>query len=453
MTDTHLAQGLKVRHLTMMGLGSAIGAGLFVGSGNSIAAAGPGVLVSYALAGVVVVIVMSLLGELASARPSSGAFSTYAEQAIGPWAGYAVGWSYWFMLIMVLGVEILAATSIMATWVAIPQWIIAGVLVAIFAAVNLVGVRQFGELEFWFAAIKVAAIIAFLVVGVLLVTGVLQGTTNAGFDQILSAEGGFFPTGAAGVAAGLLAVMFAFGGIEIITIAAAEAKDPQTSIRRATISIMWRILFFYIGSVLVMLMVLPWNDPALPQGSFVAVLNTANIPYAAGLMEVVIVVALLSAFNAQIYATSRMAYSLAGRGEGPKRLLSLSSRGVPWVAVMVSIFFSVVAVTAHAIDGQGRVMGSLLDAVGAFLLIIWVMIAISQIRLRPHLEAEGSLRLRTWAHPWLGILAIVAISAFCVVMLFDPTGRQNLLFAVVMFALICLTYGLRLRLRGRRSLQ
>lgn len=308
MSDQSLRHGLKVRHLTMMGLGSAIGAGLFVGSGNAIQSAGPAVLVSYIVAGVVVVIIMSLLGELASARPSSGAFSTYAEQGIGRWAGYAVGWAYWFMLIMVLGVEILAATTIMAGWINIPQWLIAGVLIALFAAVNLVGVRQFGELEFWFAAIKVAAIIGFLVVGVLIVTGVISAGPNVGVGQLVAGDGGFAPRGAAGVAAGLLAVMFAFGGIEIITIAAAEATNPQSAIRRATISIMWRILFFYIGSVVVMLAVVPWNDPQFEQGGFVAVLNRANIPYASGLMEAVIVVALLSAFNAQLYATSRMAF-------------------------------------------------------------------------------------------------------------------------------------------------
>lgn len=227
-----------------------------------------------------------------------------------------MGWAYWFMLIMVLGVEILAATTIMAGWINIPQWLIAGVLIALFAAVNLVGVRQFGELEFWFAAIKVAAIIGFLVVGVLIVTGVISAGPNVGVGQLVAGDGGFAPRGAAGVAAGLLAVMFAFGGIEIITIAAAEATNPQSAIRRATISIMWRILFFYIGSVVVMLAVVPWNDPQFEQGGFVAVLNRANIPYASGLMEAVIVVALLSAFNAQLYATSRMAFSLAQRGRG-----------------------------------------------------------------------------------------------------------------------------------------
>lgn len=449
MSNTALSHGLKVRHLTMMGLGSAIGAGLFVGSGNSIAAAGPGVLISYAIAGLVVVVVMALLGELASARPSSGAFSTYAAQGVGRWAGFAIGWMYWFMLIMVLGVEILAATEIISGWTSLPQWILAVVLIFAFAALNLFGVKQFGELEFWFASIKVAAIIGFLVIGVLMVLGVIDAPSGAGLARLVEGDGGFFPRGAAGVAAGLLSVMFAFGGIEIITIAAAESTNPHESIRRATFSIMWRILFFYVGSVLIMLLVLPWNDPALKEGAFVAVLERANIPGAATVMEAVIVIALLSAFNAQIYATSRMAYSLSERGDGHSVLLKVSRTSVPYVAVLISVFFALVAVAANALDSQGRVMGALLDAVGATLLIVWVFIAISQIRLRKELEADGTLRLRTWAHPWLGIFALVSIAAFALLMLFDPVGRGTLLLACGVFALIIVVYFVRARFVSR----
>ncbi|MFD2841241.1 amino acid permease [Populibacterium corticicola] len=435
MSKSNLSAGLKVRHLTMMGLGSAVGAGLFVGAGQSIATAGPGVLVSYALAGLVVVSVMFMLGEMASAKPSSGAFSTYAEEGVGKWAGFAVGWIYWFMLIMVLGVEILAATSIMATWTPVPQPVIALVLIALFAAVNLIGVRQFGEMEFWFAAIKVAAIIAFLVIGALALIGVLNAPEGAGLSRLFNGEGGFFPTGASGVAAGLLAVMFAFGGIEIITIAAAEATNPQDSISRATFSIIGRILFFYLGSVFIILTVLSWNDPAIAdKGAFVAVLEAINVPGAAKVMEVIIVIALLSAFNAQIYGTSRMAYSLSERGEGNRVLLAVSKNGVPYVAVLVSVFFAVLAVILHMVEGE--MAGILLDAVGASLLIIWFFIAFSQIRLRPKYEEQGLLRLRTWAHPWLGIGTMMAIAAFGILMLFNETGRRNLLLALVIFIVI-----------------
>jgi aromatic amino acid permease len=265
--------------------------------------------------------------------------------------------------------------------------------------------------------------------------GVLNAPEGAGLSRLFNDEGGFFPTGASGVAAGLLAVMFAFGGIEIITIAAAEATNPQDSIRRATFSIIGRILFFYLGSVFIILTVLSWNDPAIAdKGAFVAVLEAINVPGAAKVMEVIIVIALLSAFNAQIYGTSRMAYSLSERGEGNRVLLAVSKNGVPYVAVLVSVFFAVLAVILHMVEGE--MAGILLDAVGASLLIIWFFIALSQIRLRPKYEEQGLLRLRTWAHPWLGIGTMMAIAAFGILMLFNETGRRNLLLALVIFIVI-----------------
>ncbi|WP_293786287.1 amino acid permease, partial [uncultured Aeromicrobium sp.] len=339
-----LGRGLRTRHLTMMGLGSAIGTGLFLGSGVGIAAAGPAVLVSYAVAGVIVVLVMRMLAEMASARPASGSFSVYAEEALGRWAGFLLGWLYWFMLIMVLGAEITGAAQIVNGWLPdVPQWLVALVFVSVFAVINLWGVRQFGEFEFWFAFIKVAAIIAFLVVGVLLVFGLLPGTDPVGTRNFLG-QGGFAPNGISGVAAGLLVVAFAFGGIEIVTIAAAEAENPKLAVARATRSIVWRILVFYLGSIAIMVLVMPWDSPDLLTGPFAAVLELAGLPIAAVLMEVVVVIALLSAFNAQVYGTSRMAYSLAHRGDGPRALTRVSQRNVPWVSVLVSIFFGFVAV-------------------------------------------------------------------------------------------------------------
>lgn len=433
----------------MMGLGSAIGAGLFVGTGTSIAAAGPGVLVSYAVAGLVVVAVMFLLGEMASAKPSSGSFSTYAEEGVGKWAGFAVGWTYWFMMIMVLGVEILAASAIMAGWFDFPQWAIALTLIVMFAAVNLFGVKLFGEMEFWFAALKVAAIIAFLLIGVAALFGFVNAPDGTGISRLFNGEGGFFPTGASGVAAGLLAVMFAFGGIEIITIAAAEAENAHESIRKATFSILGRVLFFYLGSTFVVLTVLEWNDPALAGGAFVAVLESLNFPAAAGVMEFVIVVALLSAFNAQIYGTSRMAFSLSERGEGSAKLLAVSKNGVPYVSVLISVVFAILAVVAHMFEPQMATI--LLDAVGASLLIIWGFIALSQVKLRKAYESQGLLRLKTWAHPWLGIVTIAALGAFGVLMMFDATARRNLLLACAIFAVITCVYFVRQRIGAPRA--
>jgi len=426
--DRALGHGLRVRHLTMMGLGSAIGAGLFLGSGVGIAVAGPAVLVSYAVAGLLVVLVMRMLAEMAAAVPASGSFSVYAEEALGRWAGFTLGWVYWFTLVMVLGVEITGVARIVTGWLpGVPQWGVALAAVAVFAVVNLVGVRQFGEFEFWFALVKVVAIVGFLVVGVLLVLGLLPGTDPVGTSNLLG-HGGFAPTGVGGVAAGLLVVVFAFGGIEIVTIASAEAQDPQRAVARATRSIVWRILAFYVGSVAVMVLVLPWDASQLVDGPFVAVLDLAGLPGAARVMEVVVVLALLSAFNANIYATSRMAYSLAGRGDGPAVLRKVSGRDVPWVAVLVSVVLGLVAVALNRLLPDA-LLGILLNAAGASLLVVWVLVAVSQLRLRPRLVAAagpGGLPLRMWGYPWLTWATLLALAGVVVLMLTDDAARAQL---------------------------
>ncbi|OXM20369.1 amino acid transporter [Rhodococcus erythropolis] len=419
----------------MMGLGSAIGAGLFLGTGVGIAKAGPAVLISYILAGAVVVFVMRMLGEMGAAIPASGSFSHYARLGIGEWAGFVMGWLYWFMLIMVLGAEITGASAIVNDWVpSIPQWVVALVFVVFFAVVNLAKVSNFGEFEFWFAAIKVTVIIAFLVIGVLLVFGILPDTDPVGTSNLFG-QGGFMPNGLSGIAAGLLVVAFAFGGIEIVTIAAAESENPERSIAVAVRSVVWRISVFYIGAISIMVLVLPWNDPELESGPFVAVLNKANIPGVAGFMELVVVVALLSAFNANIYGTSRMAFSLSRRGDGPAFMAKLSSTGVPTNAVLLSVFFGFVSVLLNWLLPDD-LLGILLNAVGAALLVIWIFIVVSHLRLRKQLEASGKLTVRMWLFPYLSYATLAMLGVFVVLMLFDADARAQLISTTVLFLVI-----------------
>jgi aromatic amino acid permease len=440
-----LAHGLRPRHLTMMGLGSAIGAGLFLGSGLGIAAAGPAVLLSYAIAGAIVVLVMRMLAEMASALPSSGSFSVYAEAALGRWAGFLLGWLYWFTIVMVLGVEVTGVAGIVhGWWPAVPQWAVAAGVVAVFGAINLVGVRQFGEAEFWFATIKVAAIVGFLVLGVLIVTGVVPVAGSALGDW--AAHGGFAPAGLPGIAAGLLTVVFAFGGIEIVTIAAAEARDPQSAVATATRTILWRILFFYVGSVAIMVALIPWTDAARLESPFVSVLEMAGFDGAARLMEVVVVLALLSAFNANVYATSRMLFSLGGRGDAPAVATRVSRREVPWVAVLVSVFFGVVAVLLNYLLPES-LLGVLLNAVGSALLVVWLLIVVSQLRLRPQLEAAAAergekLRLRAWGYPWLSWVTLVALVAVVGLMLSDAAARPQIAATAGLVVVILAVYAI-----------
>ncbi|WP_370375363.1 amino acid permease [Isoptericola sp. b515] len=438
----------------MMGLGSAIGAGLFLGSGEAIATAGPAVLISYAIAGAIVVAVMRMLAEMASALPASGSFSVYAEVALGRWAGFLLGWLYWFMLIMVLGVEVTGVAEIAtAWWPAVPQWVVAGVVVAVFGGINLIGVRQFGEAEFWFALVKVAAIVAFLAVGLLVVVGVIPVAGGVLGDW--AAHGGFAPAGVPGIAAGLLAVAFAFGGIEIVAIAAAEARDPRDAVARATRTILWRILVFYLGSVAIIVALVPWDDADALTSPFVAVLQLAGFDGAARLMEVVVVLALLSAFNAQVYGTSRMLFSLGERRDAPAVATRISRRDVPWVAVAVSVFFGVVAVVLNRLLPE-VLLSVLLNAVGSALFVVWLLIAVSQLRLRPRLEAEARrtgvpMRLRMWAFPWLTWLTLAALVALAVLMLSDDAARAQLVATAGLVAVILAAYGLLVWRRRRRG--
>ncbi|WP_075691581.1 amino acid permease [Corynebacterium sphenisci] len=450
-----LGHGLKVRHLTMMGLGSAIGAGLFLGTGVGIQAAGPGVLLSYVFAGTIVVLAMRMLGEMASARPASGAFSTYAEMAFGPWAGFVLGWLYWFMLVMVLGAEITGAGAIMGSWFGVPGWVPGLVCVVFFAIVNMARVRGFGEFEFWFAFIKVAVIIAFLVIGVALILGLLPGTEFVGTRHI--AESGFLPNGVSGVSAGLLAVAFAFGGIEIITIAAAESEDPRRSIAAAVRSVIFRILVFYLGCVLVIIMLLPYEEirgaDSAAESPFTRVLEQAHLPGVVGFMEAIIVLALLSAFNAQIFATSRLVYSMSRRGQAPTLFARVNREAVPYRAVVMSMIFAFASVGVQVVFSGSAVLVFLLNAVGGCLLIIWLFIALSQIKLRPELERAGELSVRMWGYPWLSWVAVGLILALTALMVADEVARDQVYAVVVVFAVLLLTAFLTRSWRhaGRRA--
>lgn len=431
---------LKTRHLTMMGLGSAIGAGLFLGTGVGIQAAGPAVILAYLVAGAITVCVMQMLAEMVASRPSSGTFSTYAEQAFGPWAGFAVGWLYWFMMIMIMAVEITGASAIIANWLGVSPWIPALAAILLFTAVNFAAVRNYGEFEFWFALIKVAVIVAFLVLGTLLWLGVLPGTDFVGLSNV--AEVGFMPNGWGGVATALLAVAFAFGGIEMVTIAAAESEQPETAVHSAIRSIIWRISIFYVGSVILIALLLPYEqiDGAedASESPFTAVLHLANIPGAVGIMEAVIVVALLSACNTQIYGSSRFLHNLAERGDAPSFFRATDARGVPLRGVVVSVIFGFVAVALQYWNPPG-LLPFLLNAVGGCLVVIWFVIAFSFIRLHPRLKRNGELtHVRMWAPSVLPWATVVLAAAIVALMATTPDGRFQILAVAVVVGVITL---------------
>jgi AAT family amino acid transporter len=429
-TTRGLHRGLTRRQISMMGLGGAIGAGLFVGSGQAIGMAGPAVLISYLVAGGIVVLVMAMLAEMVAAGPSSGAFSSYAQRAMGRSAGSAVGWLYWIQLVVVIAAEATGAAGIVAARMpGIPAWVWVLVFVVALTAVNLFGVRNYGRFEFWFAAIKVAAIIVFLVVGVCAIVGLFPGVPATGIGNLVD-NGGFAPNGIAGVAAALLVVMFAFGGTEVVAIAAAESDDPARNIRRIVREVLVRILIFYVGSIFVIVAVLPWNDPAVADGPFSAVLETLRVPGVSLVMDLIVVIALLSAMNANIYGASRMAYSLGERGLAPTAATRTTAKGVPAVAVLASVSFGFVTVGLNWAF-PGVVLPVLLNIVGSTVLIIWSATAVSQITLRRRADRSGEeMPMRMWGFPWLSWLCLALLAGVIALSMTDEAARAQLLLTI-----------------------
>ncbi|WP_083984494.1 amino acid permease [Corynebacterium epidermidicanis] len=433
----------------MMGLGSTIGAGLFLGTGVGIKAAGPAVLLAYLSAGVIAVLVMRMLGEMGSVVPASGSFSEYAEMGIGRWAGFVQGWIYWLATVAVLGAEITGASSFVGAWFGVKPWIPALIFVLFFATVNLLRVRAFGEFEFWFAFIKVAVLIGFLLLGVALIFGLLPGYEFVGTTTFLA--DGFLPNGWGGVATAILAVAFAFGGIEVVAIASAESEDPEHSLISAVKSTITRISLFYLGSVLVITFLLPYSSLGAAKSAadspFTRVLSMAGIPGVVGFMEAVIVLALLSAFNAQIYASSRMMFSLAQRGDAPSLFARSNAHGVPVSAIALSTFLSIVMVVLNFVD-TGWLLTFMLNAAGGSLLIVWAFVSVSQLRLRPRLERSYTLPIRMWAYPLLTWFTLIALAGLAVLMLSDPASRIQLASAGIMVVLLFGTAVISTRARG-----
>ncbi|MFF3246559.1 amino acid permease [Streptomyces sp. NPDC002870] len=427
--DGPLSHGLKQRHLSMIALGGVIGAGLFVGSGAGIAAAGPSIVIAYAISGLLVMLVMRMLGEMSAANPASGSFSVHAERAIGPWAGFTAGWAFWFLLCVAVGLEGIGAAKIMTGWLpGTPEWAWVALFMLVFCGTNLAAVKNFGEFEFWFAALKVGAIALFLGIGVLAILGILPGTDAPGTAN-LTGDGGFMPNGSEGLVVGLLASVFAYGGLETVTIAAAESEHPVQGVATAVRTAMWRIALFYIGSMAVIVTLVPWGDPkVVEKGPYVATLDHLGIPAAGQIMNVVVLVALLSAMNANVYGASRMACSLVARGQGPKALGKVFG-GVPRIAVLVSSVFGFACVLLSYWRPNDVFMW-LLNMIGAVILVVWIFIAVSQLVLRRKLEREAPEKLvvKMWLYPALTWVALAGMAAVFVLMAREADTRTQLFY-------------------------
>ena len=433
---TELQRGLKQRHLTMIAIGGVIGAGLFVGSGVVINQTGPAAFLSYAITGVLIILVMRMLGEMATANPSTGSFADYARRALGGWAGFSVAWLYWYFWVIVVGFEAVAGAKILTFWIDAPLWILSLVLMVLMTATNLVSVGSYGEFEYWFAGIKVFAIIAFLVLGTLYVLGLWP---NQSFDvSNLTSHGGFLPNGVSAIFSSIVVVVFSMVGAEIATVAAAESHDPEKAIAKATQSVIFRVATFFVGSMILLVIIVPWNDNDLGASPYVAAFETMGIPYADQIMNAVVLTAVLSCLNSGLYTASRMLFVLAARREAPMRLITVNKRGVPVWAILSSTVVGFLSVIAAYVSPD-TVFLFLLNSSGAVILFVYLLIAASQFVLRRRTPDED-LKVKMWFFPVLTIAAGVGIVAVLVQMGLKSDTRTQLLLSLASWAVVVVLY-------------
>ncbi|TFB54197.1 amino acid permease [Cryobacterium tagatosivorans] len=446
-----LAKSLKPRHLSMIAIAGVIGAGLFIGSGAAIREAGPGILLAYAAAGFIVILVMRMLGEMAAANPATGSFSTYADRALGRWAGFSIGWLYAWFWIIVLGIEATAGAAIVHRWIpGVDQWVWALVLMVLLTLTNVVSVKSFGEFEFWFASIKVAAIIVFLLLGVAAILGFMPGVDAPGLSN-LTGHGGFFPNGSGAVLGGVLVVVFSFFGAEIATIAAGESAHPVDAVKKAVRSTVWRILIFYIGSIAIVVTLLPWDSASVAKSPYVAVIELFGIPGAGTIMDVIVLTSVLSCLNSGLYTASRMLFTLSARGDAPRGWSKISRRGVPRSAVLASTIVGFVTVGLNYI-APDTVFLFLVNTSGAIALFVWLVIATSQLVLRRRMDKAEveKLSLRMWAFPYLTWFAIASIVALLVGMMVLEKTRESLLLSLLL-AVVVVGFGVWRYRRGNAA--
>jgi GABA permease len=431
-----LKKALNQRQLRMIAIGGVIGAGLFVGSGVVMADTGPGVFITYALSGVLIIMVMRMLAEMAVANPSTGSFADYSRDALGHWAGFSVGWLYWYFWVIVVGFEAIAGAKIVQYWIDVPLWVSALIFMVLMTATNLFSVRSYGEFEFWFAGIKVAAIVAFIAIGACFVFGLWPGK-SMDFSN-LTDHGGFMPMGAGVITVGIVTVIFSMVGAEIATIAAAESADPEKAVAKAANSVILRILLFYVGSVFLLVTILPWNDEELGASPFVAAFTEMGIPYADHIMNAVVLTAVLSCLNSGMYTASRMLFVLAARREAPPQLVRVTHRGVPANAILASSVVGFLCVIAAAFSPD-TIFAFLLNSSGAIILFVYLLISISQIVLRYRAD-DADLKVKMWLFPVLSLLTTVAMLAILVQMYLDDALRSQLLLSLLSWAVVLVLF-------------
>lgn len=441
-----LAHTLKPRHVAMISIGGIIGAGIFVGSSAAIHIGGPGVLLTYAMCGALVFVIMRMLGEMAMARPGVGTFAGYVSLGLGHWAGYTTAWLYYYFWVITVAVEAIAGANMLIPFVPLPMWAWSAILIAAMVGVNLFSVRTYGEFEFWFASLKVATIIGFIALGLGFIFGFGPGPGKllGAFD----AAGGFFPMGLGAIFTAIPVVIFSMMGSEVATIAAVETEDPAGNIVRAARTVTLRIMVFYIGSVAVIVSIAPWSAIVPGESPFVATLSRIAVPGAEAVIGTVIFTAIVSCLNSAVYVTSRMLYELAQTHDAPRLFGQLSARRVPHWGIVLSGVAGFLVVMTSVLSPHG-VFVFLLQSSGATILTVYLLIALAQIALRRRIERAGEvLKVKVWLFPLVSYALIAGIGAVLAMMVADPEQRTQVALSGLVFAACIVAYGLR---RGRNG--
>ena len=414
-----LKRGLKNRHIQLIALGGAVGTGLFLGSASVIESAGPAVILGYAIAGFIAFLIMRQLGEMVVEEPVAGSFSHFAYKYWGNFAGFASGWNYWVLYVLVAMAELTAVGKyVQFWWPDFPTWASAAIFFVMINAINLTNVKVFGEMEFWFAIVKVVAVI-----GMILFGGWLLFSGHAGPQATvrnLWEQGGFFPHGIGGLVMVMAIIMFSFGGLELVGITAAEADNPEVSIPKATNQVLWRILIFYIGSLAVLLSLMPWTRVTSEVSPFVFIFHELGDAMVANALNVVILTAALSVYNSCVYCNSHMLFGLAQQGNAPKALLKVDRRGVPVLTILVSAVATALCVLINYLM-PGEAFGLLMSLVVSALVINWAMISLAHLKFRRKKDQQGvTTRFKALLYPAGNWICLIFLAAILVLMATTP---------------------------------
>mgnify|MGYP002477036444 FL=1 len=439
-----LRRGLSTRHIRFMALGSAIGTGLFYGSADAIRMAGPSVLLAYIIGGAVAYIIMRALGEMSVNNPNAGSFSRYARDYLGPMAGYITGWTYCFEILIVAIADVTAFGVYMGVWFPeVPHWIWVLSVVLIIGAINMMSVKVFGELEFWFSFFKVATIVLMILAGLgIIIWGIGNGGHPTGISNLWS-HGGFFAHGLTGMLLSLQMVMFAYGGIEIIGITAGEADKPENTIPKAINSVPWRILVFYVGTLFVIMSIYPWDQVGTNGSPFVLTFQHLGVAAAAAVLNFVVITASLSAINSDIFGVGRMLHGMAEQGDAPKMFTAVSKRGTPWLTVVVMMVALLIAVLLNYLMPEKVFL--VIASLATFATVwVWIMILLAQIGFRKKLGAEGHSQIK-FPLPGGSVMSVIGILflVFIIALIgYFPDTRLSLYAGAIWVVLLLLSYRL-----------